>query len=143
MNKKVYFSGSIRGGRQDAALYEELIHHIQKTDTVLTEHIGNAALEVIEKDQSDEDIYLQDIGYLKECDLVIAECTTASLGVGYELAYAEAHGKPCHIFYDPSRTKLSAMLAGDKYFSVHPYHLKEELLTLVDNILVSDETHSY
>lgn len=135
MNKKVYFSGSIRGGRNDAALYEELIRHIQKTNTVLTEHIGSANLDVLEKDQSDEDIYLQDTGYLKECDLVIAECTTASLGVGYELAYAEALGKPCHIFYDPSRARLSAMLSGDKYFDIHPYHTKDELFTLIDSIL--------
>lgn len=135
MNKKVYFSGSIRGGRNDAALYEELIRHIQKTNTVLTEHIGSANLDILEKDQSDEDIYLQDTGYLKKCDLVIAECTTASLGVGYELAYAEALGKPCHIFYDPSRARLSAMLSGDKYFDIHPYHTKDELFTLIDSIL--------
>ncbi len=135
MNNKVYFSGSIRGGRNDAALYEELIRHIQKTNTVLTEHIGSANLDILEKDQCDEDIYLQDTGYLKECDLVIAECTTASLGVGYELAYAEALGKPCHIFYDPSRARLSAMLSGDKYFNIHPYHTRGELFTLIDSIL--------
>lgn len=135
MKRKIYFSGSIRGGRNDAALYEELIRHIQKTNTVLTEHIGSAQLDILEKDQSDEDIYLQDTRFLKECDLVIAECSTASLGVGYELAYAEALGKPCHIFYDPSRAHLSAMLSGDKYFSIHPYHSKEELFTLIDSIL--------
>ncbi len=135
MNRKIYFSGSIRGGRNDAALYEELIRHIQKTNTVLTEHIGSAQLDILEKDQSDEDIYLQDTRFLKECDLVIAECTTASLGVGYELAYAEALGKPCHILYDPSRAHLSAMLYGDKYFSIHTYSSKEELFSLIDDIL--------
>ncbi len=40
MNKKVYFAGSIRGGREDAALYRDIIRHIQETDIVLTEHIG-------------------------------------------------------------------------------------------------------
>ncbi len=136
MHRKIYFSGSIRGGRDDAALYRELIKHIQKTDTVLTEHIADEHLEELEKNQSDEDIYLQDTGYLRECDLVIAECTTASLGVGYELAYAEALGIPCHIFYDPSRTRLSAMLSGDRYFSIHPYRSKEELFSLIDSIIL-------
>ena len=38
--KKVYFAGSIRGGRTDAALYERMIGYIQRTDRVLTEHVG-------------------------------------------------------------------------------------------------------
>ena len=41
---KVYFAGSIRGGRIDAALYERLIKYIQKTDVVLTEHVGDLNL---------------------------------------------------------------------------------------------------
>ena len=38
--KKVYFAGSIRGGRADAALYRDMIDHINKTAYVLTEHVG-------------------------------------------------------------------------------------------------------
>jgi len=40
MNKKVYFAGSIRGGRVDAGLYNRINTYIQKTDVVLTEHVG-------------------------------------------------------------------------------------------------------
>ena len=39
MDKKIYFAGSIRGGRQDAALYRKVIAAIQETDIVLTEHV--------------------------------------------------------------------------------------------------------
>lgn len=39
MNKKIYFAGSIRGGREDAALYQRIIQYINRTDVVLTEHI--------------------------------------------------------------------------------------------------------
>ena len=39
MNKKIYFAGSIRGGRVDAALYQRIIQYINKTEVVLTEHI--------------------------------------------------------------------------------------------------------
>lgn len=42
MNRKVYFAGSIRGGRVDAALYKRIIDYIKQTDTVLTEHIGKS-----------------------------------------------------------------------------------------------------
>ena len=39
--KKVYFAGSIRGGREDANLYKQIIEYIQRSHKVLTEHIGN------------------------------------------------------------------------------------------------------
>ena len=41
---KVYFAGSIRGGRTDAELYGRIISYIKKTDIVLTEHIGSKDL---------------------------------------------------------------------------------------------------
>ena len=136
MNKKIYFAGSIRGGRADAALYHELIARIKRTDTVLTEHVGDLSLSALEGGFSnDQRIYLQDTAWIRECDLLIAECTCPSLGVGYELAYAEKLGKPCHIFYDRTKCQLSAMLTGDAYFSIHPYETKEELLRAADEVL--------
>lgn len=135
--KKVYFAGSIRGGRADAELYGRVIRHIQKENIVLTEHIGDLSLSKLEGvENSDVAIYEQDTAWLREADLLIAECTTPSLGVGYELAYAESHNIPVHIFYDKSRTRLSAMLVGNKYFHIHPYAGEEELLQMVDNVLL-------
>ena len=60
---KVYFAGSIRGGRIDANLYERLIKYIQKTDVVLTEHVGN--LNLSEEGQTVTDIYNQDTNWLR------------------------------------------------------------------------------
>ena len=58
-----------------------------------------------------------------------------SLGVGYELAYAEAKGKPCHIFYDRTKTQLSAMLTGNPYFHIHPYEKEEDIYPVLDTII--------
>lgn len=136
MNKKVYFAGSIRGGRADAALYSAMIAHIKKTDTVLTEHVGDLALSALERGRDrDAAIYEQDTAWLKECDIVIAECTCPSLGVGYELAYAEKLKKPCFILYRPSLVQLSAMLTGDPYFTIIPYETEAEALSAVDSTL--------
>ena len=133
--KKIYFAGSIRGGRVDADLYRRMIEYIKKTDIVLTEHIGHPELNVLEKGKEDEEIYNQDTAWLLESDLLIGECTCPSLGVGYELAYAEAHGKPCHIFYDRNKTQLSAMLRGNPYFTVYPYEKEEDIYPIIDRIL--------
>lgn len=136
MMKKVYFAGSIRGGRADAELYKRIIKYIQRNHVVLTEHVGDLSLSKTEgmKDR-DAAIYEQDTAWLRESDMVIAECSTPSLGVGYELAYAEKYGIPVHIFYNKSRTKLSAMLSGDKYFKIHPYSLEEEVYPIIEAIL--------
>ncbi len=139
MNKKVYFAGSIRGGRVDATLYHRIIEYMQLTDIVLTEHVGSSTLNLIEQGRSrDALIYDRDTAWLRECDVVIAECTCPSLGVGYELAYAEHLGKPIHIFYNKSKTQLSAMLTGDPYFQIHPYEKEEVIFDTLKDILTMD-----
>lgn len=135
MNQKIYFAGSIRGGRIDADLYNRMITYMQKTDIVLTEHIGSTHLNLMEQGKKDVEIYSQDTAWLRESDILIAECTCPSLGVGYELAYAEKHGKPCHIFYDRTKTQLSAMLTGNPYFHIHPYEDESEIYGTIDSIL--------
>ena len=133
---KIYFAGSIRGGRTDAELYQRMIAYIQRQHTVLTEHVGDLSKSKTEGvSNRDKAIYEQDTAWLRESDLVIAECTTPSLGVGYELAYAEKYQKPVHIFYDKSRTKISAMLSGNVYFQLHPYRNEEELYRILDEVL--------
>ena len=127
---KIYFAGSIRGGRQDAELYRKVITALKEKHQVLTEHVGNLSLSTTE-DKGDKAIYEQDMAWLRESGLVVAECTQVSLGVGYELAYAEAHGKEVHIFYRPKETMLSAMLSGNEYFHIHQYDSEEELLAQV------------
>jgi len=134
--KKIYFAGSIRGGRADAALYARLIAHMNENHKVLTEHIGSPSLfPTIERGMTDEQIYEQDMNWLRESDIVIAECSTPSLGVGYEMAFAEKLGKPVHIFFDSNRGYLSAMLTGDIYFRIHYYQTEAELFRLVDEVL--------
>ena len=136
MNKKIYFAGSIRGGRVDAALYQRLIAYIKQTDTVLTEHIGKSNMSLKAQTKAiDTHIYERDTEWLRSADMVIAECTSPSLGVGYELAYAEAHHIPVHIFYDKTKANISAMLNGDAYFAIHPYESEEEAYTELDTIL--------
>ena len=136
MKKKIYFAGSIRGGRVDADLYNRIISYIQRTDIVLTEHVGGSNLCLEEQGFArDSKIYNQDTAWLRESDLLIGECTCPSLGVGYELAYAERLGIPCHIFYNKTKTHLSAMLTGNPYFQIHPYEREEEIYEVIDEIL--------
>ena len=135
--RKVYFAGSIRGGRQDAALYGEMIAFLKARGCqVLTEHVGLESLrEEGERTMTEEEIFRRDMAWLIESELVVAECTTPSHGVGYELGRARDMGKEVHIFYDLSRGRLSAMLAGDSAFILHPYTNRQEVFEALARIV--------
>ncbi len=135
--RKVYFAGSIRGGRQDAALYGEMIAFLEARGCrVLTEHVGLESLrEEGERTMTEEEIFDRDMAWLTESELVVAECTTPSHGVGYELGRARDMGKEVHIFYDLSRGRLSAMLAGDSAFILHPYTNRQEVFEALVRIV--------
>ena len=60
---KVYFAGSIRGGRKDAELYRKLIAALKEKHQVLTEHVGDLSLSTV-KDKGDTSIYEQDTLWL-------------------------------------------------------------------------------
>lgn len=135
--KKVYFAGSIRGGRADAELYARIIDYLkEKGHIVLTEHVGHPELNLLEQGKDrDGAIYAQDTAWLRESDMLIGECTSPSLGVGYELAYAERFGKPCYLFYNRTRTQLSAMLTGNLYFHIYPYETEDALFAALERVL--------
>jgi len=121
---KVYFAGSIRGGREDQQKYLELIDFISTKAEVLTEHVGSHSIGKIGEDALDDiAIYERDIEWLEEADAVIAEVTTPSLGVGYELGVAEKLNKPTLCLFNEGKKDqtLSAMLAGNSNFQNYHY----------------------
>ena len=52
MSRKIYFAGSIRGGRDDAALYGRIIEKLKTYGTVFTEHVGKKDINVEGKTQT-------------------------------------------------------------------------------------------
>jgi len=107
---KIYFSGSIRGGQQDTDLYAELIQELKQYGTVLTEHIGS---KMIDTTIRDKEIHDRDVKWVKESDIVIAEVTVPSLGVGYEIGRAIDMNKPIICLYRVLNGKTtSAMIRG-------------------------------
>lgn len=117
---KIYFAGSIRGGRQDKDLYKEIIILLSKFGTVLTEHIGFVDLADAGENIPAAEIFNRDINWLKESDVVVAEVTQPSLGVGYEVATAELIGKKLLCIYRNGE-KLSPMVRGNKNILVKEY----------------------
>ena len=116
---KIYFAGSIRGGRDDMQLYLQIIDLLSNFGKVLTEHIGDQTLSVLGEDgPTDGYIYKRDMEWLNEADVVVAEVTTPSLGVGYELGKAEGKKPLLCIFRKQEGRRVSAMISGNKNFQV-------------------------
>jgi hypothetical protein len=117
---KIYFGGSIKGGRQDAAIYAEIIKLVKTYGEVITEYVGNASL--TEKGEVGIDpvqIFKRDMGWLEEADVLVADVTQPSLGVGYELAKAEAMKKPMLCIFRPSSGRqLSSIISGNSNIKV-------------------------
>lgn len=131
---KIYFAGSIRGGRDDKDIYRQMIEVLSKYGTVLTEHIGNSDLDLSgEKNKTDEFIYNRDMDWVKESDVIIAEVSTPSLGVGYELGSAEAMGKNIVCLYREQEGKrLSAMIAGNNNMKIEKYQTIEDFENIIE-----------
>ena len=130
---KIYFAGSIRGGRDDANIYAQIIQFLQGYGEVLTEHVGSEnLLDEGESSLSDREIHDRDMKWLLESDLMVAEVTNPSLGVGYEIGRATEAGKLIICLYRKSMDKkLSAMISGSKNITNLEYinidELKKEL----------------
>lgn len=127
---KIYFAASIRGGRADVENYAEIIAMLSKYGQVLTEHVGDHNITALgETSVPDENIRERDLHWLAESEVMVAEVTTPSLGVGYELAFAEQHGKRvlC-LFRKQKDQRLSAIIAGNPLFTVRTYRKLQDLV---------------
>jgi hypothetical protein len=136
---KIYFAGSIRGGRNDHLLYKHIISHLQGYGEVVTEHVGDEAISQSGEDNmSDREIYDRDLAWLTSSAVVVAEVTTPSLGVGFEIARAAGlHKKILCLYRVPADRKLSAMISGCPEVTVAEYRDIEDVKQIIDDFLNS------
>jgi len=131
----IYFCGSIRGGRNLAKTYERIIEMLGNYGKVLTEHVGSDE-EIESKDRilSDKEIHDRDLKWIVDSDLVVAEVTVPSLGVGYEIGRAiEMHKPVLCLFRQGTEYTLSAMIAGCDNVEMNYYRDMEEVKDLIDS----------
>ena len=135
---KIYFAGAIRGGRDDATLYLEIVKVLRAFGEVLTEHVAAADLSVLGESKDDRWIHDRDLGWLSEADCLVAEVTTPSLGVGFEIAKATEWGKRVLCLFRPSAGRaLSALIAGSERVTVREYRDPADLPEIFDEFFAT------
>ncbi len=124
---KIFFAGSIRGGRQLIPTYRYIIRFLKSRDfIVISEHVAAEGLEKVEARMTEQEIYEKDANWIEESDRVVAEITIPSIGVGYEICHAVKHNKPVLCVYQEG-TKASAMVLGNSKVTAKSYSNKNQL----------------
>jgi len=134
---KIYFACSISGGRKDEVIYQKIVKVlISMGIEVPTEHIAMTGVEKIDGQEEAIDIYRRDIKWIEESDLLVAEVSTPSHGVGYEISYALELGMPVLCLHN-KKAVVSKMITGNPHprLTVLSYSDKQEAEKLLRNHL--------
>lgn len=127
---KIYFACSITGGREFESAYQAIVHAlVEKGHQVLTAHLVESDAMAAEASLSPEYVYLRDTAWIRESDILIAEVSAPSHGVGYEIGFALGIGKPVLALCQAER-KITKMISGnpDKNLTVKMYSSTEEAI---------------
>ncbi len=133
----IYFACSITGGRQDEQVYQKLVTALQEGGhQVPTALLASPDVMPLEGVVSPHDVYARDVAWITGCDLLLAEISTPSHGVGYEIGYALSLGKRVLCLHRQGR-KISKMILGnpDRQLTVHAYTTPEEAVKLLHSYL--------
>jgi nucleoside 2-deoxyribosyltransferase len=133
----IYFSCSITGGRQDQHMYKAIVDHLQAEGHEIPTAIL-ASPNVMEEEivVAPGDVYQRDVAWVEGCQALIAEVSTPSHGVGYEIALALCLNKPVLCLYQDGK-KVSKMLTGNTHpnFTIHTYHTPDEAISFIREFL--------
>lgn len=135
----IYFACSITGGRQDELVYQRLVASLQEYGHhVPTALLASPDVMPLEGVVSPEDVYARDVRWIRECDFLLAEVSTPSHGVGYEIGYALALGKRVLCLYRKGR-KVSKMILGnpDQKLTIRTYETPEQAVDLLSSFLLN------
>lgn len=136
---KIYFTASIRGGRKELPMYEEIISLLEPHGTILTEQVADQEISHHgETELTASEVLAREIERLQESDRVIAEVTTPSLGVGATIEKALEFKKPVVCLYHGKHTdKLSAMIKGNSEIKIYTYENENDLKKIIETIFAT------
>jgi nucleoside 2-deoxyribosyltransferase len=137
---KVYLACTVRGdrggvlaGRAICARLQDLGHE------VLTTHLLADNVESAESLLTERDVFRRDIEWLNACDVLVAEASGSSYGVGFEVGYvlgrATSSGQRVVLLYDAARRDaVSRLIVGndDAACATFSYASVDELIAFID-----------
>src|SRR5512143_2927196 len=129
----IYFACSITGGREFEHVYQELTTALLADGhEIPTAHLADSTVTELEGRVAPREVYERDVNWIRAADALIAEVSVPSHGVGYEVGFALAAGKPVLCLSRQGR-KVSKMITGnpDPNLQVRTYLDNQEAVALV------------
>jgi NAD(P)-dependent dehydrogenase (short-subunit alcohol dehydrogenase family) len=128
--------GGVLAGR---AICERLQRHGHQ---VLTTHLLADNVDSAESQITENQVFHRDLEWLTACDVLVAEASGSSYGVGFEVGYvlgrAETTGQRVFLLYDTARRdKVSRLITGndDAACTTFGYGSIDELTAFIDKTL--------
>jgi nucleoside 2-deoxyribosyltransferase len=123
---KIYFSCSITGGRGDQPVYAAIVNWmLENGHEVLTAHLAQTETLRAEAEIPPQAVFARDIAWVDAAEVVVAEVSTPSHGVGYEIAYAVMTGKRV-LCLAREGVRVSKMITGNPKLRLARYEAEED-----------------
>jgi nucleoside 2-deoxyribosyltransferase len=147
---QIYLACTVRGDRGGLATARALCACLQQRGhTVLTTHLLADDADRAESSLSERQVYERDIEWLDACDLLIAEASGSSFGVGFEVGYvlgrsAATRQRVLLLYHKARRNQVSRLLVGNAHpnCTTYAYADTEDLLAFIDRYLIEAMTRS-
>jgi 2'-deoxynucleoside 5'-phosphate N-hydrolase len=115
---KIYFGFTVAGDRSALETARRLVQLLEGLGhEVLTRHLVND--DAWERDRliSPQDVYRRDMAWLQQCEVLIAEVSGSSFGLGFETGYVlGATAKKVTLFYRRDlEKKISLLITGNTH----------------------------
>lgn len=133
----IYFACSITGGREFESAYQQIVAALTADGhEIPTSHLTQSEVMENERELTPQYVYERDVNWIKNCDVLIAEVSVPSHGVGIEIAYALGIGKTVLCIHQQER-KVSKMITGnsDPLLVVKSYSTIEEAISQARDFL--------
>lgn len=130
---QIYFACSITGGRQDEAIYQIIVDAlVADGHTVPTASLAQTEVIALEQIVIPTEIYARDVSWIQGSEMLIAEVSTPSHGVGYEIGYALGLGKRVLCLHREG-VRVSKMITGnpDPNLTVKGYQSPSEAVKIM------------
>ena len=136
----IYLACTVRGDRGGVAAGRAIAERLQQLGhDVLTTHLLADDVNEAESKLAEEDVYRRDLDWLSQCDVLVAEASGSTYGVGFEVGYvlgrSAVTGQQVVLLYDRNRRQaISRLIVGncDNACATFGYETIDELLAFIE-----------
>jgi nucleoside 2-deoxyribosyltransferase len=118
---KIYLACTVRGDRGAVAALRRLSDDLEAAGhVVLTRHLLDDGVESAEAALSERQVYERDIQWLNAADLLIADASGSSFGVGFEVGWVLANSDRTRqrvllLYRADRRNQISRLIVGNAH----------------------------